>query len=300
MDFENPEIPTSSQKSIEKNLFNFSLNFTVNNNINFSLSEIENNKLKLIAIEKNDKFNKYETILELEKLKNINKYFTKFNNYEDFKKDFIKLCNSKNDITIKYYNFDKIEINIKLLSDSDNICTFILNKVDMTHHKEQIKFQTEINEIINNLILKNKEMENNLKLKENDINLLKNENFKKTKEIKQIKQELLQLRNSFSLLAEYLNNSEKEKRKIKEKEEKKEIKEIKEIKEKKEIKERKEREERKKKEEIEKQSKAQKIFEKLDDEFNISSLETEEEVKKKIIELNFDNKKIMDWVESIM
>ena len=84
---------------------------------------------------------------------------------------------------------------------------------------------------------------------------------------------------------EYLNNSEKEKRKIKEKEERKEIKE---------------REERKKREEIEKESKAQKIFEKLDDEFNISSLETEEEVKKKIIELNFDNKKIMDWVESIM
>jgi len=284
MDFLIPETPIGPEELIEKNLFNFTLNFKANNNINFSLSEIGNNKLKLIAIEINDEFNKYETILELEKLKNDNKYFTKFNNYEDFKNDFIKLCNSKNGIRINYYNFDRIELNIDLKFMSSDIITLILKKVEMSQ-KEQIKYllksQNEKNEIINNLVLKNKEMENNLKLKENDINQLKIENckktndinqlkienYKKTNEIKQIKQELLQLQNIFFLMTKYLNNNEKEKKKIND---------------------------------IDINNRVQEIYNRLEDEFYISSFKTEEEIKKKIIELNLDNEKIDEWIESIM
>ena len=270
MDFLIPETPIGDEELIEKNLFNFTLNFKANNNINFSLSEIGNNKLKLIAIEINDEFNKYETILELEKLKNNNKYFTKFNNYEDFKNDFIKLCNSKNGIRINYYNFDRIELNIDLKFMSSDIITLILKKVEMSQ-KEQIKYllksQNEKNEIINNLVLKNKEMENNLKLKENDINQLKIENYKKTNEIKQIKQELLQLQNIFFLMTKYLNNNEKEKKKIND---------------------------------IYINNRVQEIYNRLEDEFYISSFKTEEEVKKKIIELNLDDDKINAWIESIM
>ena len=63
-----------------------------------------------------------------------------------------------------------------------------------------------------------------------------------------------------------------------------------------EAKERKEKEDKEKNDE----ERVQAIFNRLEDEFYISSFKSEEEIKEKIREFNYDDEKINNWIESIM
>ena len=168
---------------IETNILNFTLKF--NNNIfKYYLIDIDNQKLKLIA---NDELNeenglfKFEAILELDILKNTNKYFKMFDNYEEFKRDFIDLCKPTN---IKITSLEKNEmiITIELIIKSDNLLNITLNKVQMPQ-KEQISYLLKDiknkNKIINDLnseiqILKKKisSLEENIKTLTNRMEIL--------------------------------------------------------------------------------------------------------------------------------
>ena len=131
---------------------------------------------------------------------------------------------------------------------------------------------------------------------------------------------IIKMQNPLKIVIHVVNKTEEEKQKEKEEQEQKE----KEEKEKKE-KEEKEKEEKEKKEKEEKEpeimqlnpgggndhdnqqdeideeeNKIQNIYNKLEEEYYISNFKSEEEVKEKIKELNFDNDAITNWIESIM
>ena len=136
---------------------------------------------------------------------------------------------------------------------------------------------------------------------------------------------IIKMQNPLKIVIHVVNKTEEEKQKEKEEQEQKE-KEEKEKKEKEEKeKEEKKKEEKEKKEKEEKEpeiiqlnpgggndhdnqpdeideeaNKIQNIYNKLEEEYYISNFKSEEEVKEKIKELNFDNDAIKNWIESIM
>ena len=216
-----PEIPVKKNvNSIP--ISNFSVQFK-EHNFDIALREIGDKKLKIMAkkIEINNsesQYKKYEAILELNTLKNTHKYFKMFDEYDEFKDTFIKLCHSEI-VEIASFDNDKIELKIKLPLYENNIFTIELKKVEIKRREKESNNTM----IINNLKLKIEELEKNSKLKDEKILSLeqKIENMKlkdekisslekevnelkknKEKEIKDIKDEIMQLKNSIPLIKE--------------------------------------------------------------------------------------------------
>ena len=216
-----PDIPVK-QNVNSLPISNFPIQFK-EHNFDIALCEIGNKKLKMIAkkIEINnseDQYNKYETSLELNNLKSIHKYFKMLDEYAEFKDTFIKLCQSET-VEIASFDNDKIELKIKLPLYENNIFTIELKKVEIKR-KEKVSNNAKI---INNLKLRIEELEKNSKLKdekiislEKEIENLKMENEKisslekamndlknnKEIQIKEIKDEIMQLRNRMTLIKE--------------------------------------------------------------------------------------------------
>ena len=264
-------ISTKEGDSTEGDILDFKLDF--NNKVYFfSLLEFENKKLKLIAKKEDFEFNKYESILELKKLKTEHKYFKMFDNFEEFQKDFIELCKSKN-ITISYCDLEKIELKIDLKLVSNNFFTIILNKKEI-NQKDQMKFllqeKVEKGKKINNLTVKIQELENNLKLMgdkiaslEKDIKELKKKALEKEKEIREIKEYLYDSKNNIIKKKDDIDDF-KTSQKLK-----KDDKEI-----------------------------VEEIVNKLEEEYYVSGLLDLEDLRKKIIEYKFNFEEIKSWVKS--
>ena len=177
---EEAPIPTITPYLFEP-IGNYILNTNIefNNNIyNFSLFDIKNNKIILQAKKENNKDNilyKYESKLELDRLKSINKYFKMFDTFEEFRKDFIELCKSVKNMKIVKVNNKEMILSIELPIKSDNLITLILDRVEMSQ-KEIIDFlykdNNEKTEIINELNLEVKKMNNKISsIEQNIINL---------------------------------------------------------------------------------------------------------------------------------
>ena len=188
-----PIIPT------EANILNFTLKFN-NNNFKFYLIDIDNQKLKLIANDEENEENgffKFEAILELDILKNTNKYFKMFDNYEEFKKDFIDLCKPTN---IKITSLEKNEmiITIELIIKSDNLLNITLNKVEMPQ-KEQLSYLVKDiknkNKIITNLNSEIQNMKKQISSLEENVKTLTNKI-----------EDLKELQSKFSLWEKNMNN----------------------------------------------------------------------------------------------
>ena len=219
---------------------NFLIQFK-DHKFNFTLYEIEKKALKIITKEKEVKntenqYNKYEIILDLNTLKNSHRYFKMFDEYDEFKATFIKLFLPKK-VEIASFDEDKIELKIELPLLENNIFTLELKKVEIKNKGKEL-FNIEI---INDLTLRIEELEKNSKLKDEKIlslekeikNIKLNNEFiqylekemekisqmkdqkilslekelnelkeKKEKEFKEIKDEIVQLRNSFSIIKE--------------------------------------------------------------------------------------------------
>lgn len=218
---EHPVIETPSgflspETKSDFELLNFKLKYNFKN-LNFSLRDIDNEKLKLIVKEDDSKeieSNRYETNLELKQLKTTHKYFKMFDNYKEFKNNFIELC-IPNNIQIIYYDYEKIEINLDLKLISNNLFKITLNKAHI-NQKDQIKFilkeLNEKNKLINILNLKIKDFEKNLYLKEDKITNLEKEiknlklkDLEKEKKINEIKNSLIELNNN-KIIKKELNN----------------------------------------------------------------------------------------------
>ena len=195
-----PFMTPKSSKLIEdkeENLVGFNIDFN-NNNYNFSLFDIDN-RLKVKINEENnlDKDrSKYEAIIELDILKTVNKYFKMFDNFEEFKKDFIELCKPTN-IKIIKINDKEIIIDIELAIKPS--LTLNLNKVEM-NEKEEIDFLIKENKNKNNIInylkldvQKMKEKITSLEKNINDLNI-------KINEFQQLKKKLIKLKKFFIVI----------------------------------------------------------------------------------------------------
>ena len=261
-------------------LINFKLEYN-KDILDFSLFEINNQKLKLIIIEndyKKSELKKYEAILELNQLKTAHKYFRMFDDYNEFKNNFIKLCNPNN-IKITYHNISAIEIKIDLKLISNNLFTITLNEIQMGL-KEKFKFIIkELNEkskIVNDLNVKIKEYEKDLNLKgnkianlEKDIKDLKMKDLKKEKEIREIKSVLNGFKNNKNI--KYNKNYEnKNKISLKEEEQKDNDKKIDEI------------------------------MDYLEKKYYINNWLDDDEAKNKIKELKYNLKDIEKWIENLL
>ena len=224
MEDKKPEVPVKQNANFIS-ISNFSVKYK-EQIFDFSLCENEKKLLKIISkeieIEINNseiQFNKYETSLELNTLKNTHKYFKMFDEYSELKNTFINLCQSET-VEIASFDNDKIELKIKLPLFEDNTFTLELKKVEIKRKEKE----SNNNKVINDLKLRieeleknsnlkdekilslEKEMEKNLKLKDGKISFLEKElnklKINKEKEIAEIKDEIMQLRNSIPLLKE--------------------------------------------------------------------------------------------------
>lgn len=133
-----------------------------NNNFKFIFKELNNFKINIQAkIVDNQEalFSKYESEVNFELLKKKNKYFSKFNNSNDLKNNFIHLCKSNN-IKINEYNDKKIIININLIEKSENLLDITLKKVEITQNEK-------IELLLKDLTIKDKKIKDlNLQIKE--------------------------------------------------------------------------------------------------------------------------------------
>ena len=270
---------------INSELINFKLKYN-NNILEFSLFDVDNQKLKLMAKEndyKESELKKYETLLELKQLKDVHKYFRMFDNYNEFKNNFIQLCNPNN-IKINNHNYSTIEIEIDLKLISNNLLTITLNKIQVDE-KEQIKFiikkLNEKNTLIIDLNLKIKEFEKDLNLKENKITdlektikNLKIKDLEREKEIREIKRILNDISNNKSTQKDLNNNNNKNCNNIliNTKEDKKN----------------------------EDDKKIDEIMDYLDTKYYICTWLGDDVVRKKIRELKYNIKDIDKWIENLI
>ena len=171
-------------------LLNINLEFN-NFTYNFSILEIDNHKIKLLIKElENDNENKillikkkYETKLVFEDLKSSNKYFKMFDNYKEFKNDFVELI-KRNGVKIVNIDEDELVLCVDLKTMTNNLMNIPLKKVLMSA-KEMIDFYIselkdkgkKIDELNSEITI----IKNDIKLKddkivnlENNINDLKN------------------------------------------------------------------------------------------------------------------------------
>ena len=135
------ETPVKSGVNSEVNILNFTLQFK-DQNFNFTLCEIEKKKLKLIAKEPEtnnleNEYYKYEQILDLSTLKSSHKYFKMFDDYSEFKDNFIALCNSKK-VRITSFENDIIKLKIDLALVENNIFTLELKKVEIKGKEKEL------------------------------------------------------------------------------------------------------------------------------------------------------------------
>jgi len=204
MEDRKPETPVKQNANFIS-IYNFSVKFK-ENNFNFALGEIGKKKLKIVAKEieadnSESQYIKYEEILELNTLKNTHKYFKMFDEYDEFKDTFIKICQSKT-VEITSIDKDKIEIKIELPLLENNLLIIELKKVEIKKKEKE----SNNSEIINKLNLIIEELKQDSKVKDERISSLEKElsELKKNneKEIKEIRDEIMQLRNSFPLLKE--------------------------------------------------------------------------------------------------
>jgi len=204
MEDRKPETPVKQNANFIS-IYNFSVKFK-ENNFNFALGEIGKKKLKIVAKEieadnSESQYIKYEEILELNTLKNTHKYFKMFDEYDEFKDTFIKICQSKT-VEITSLDKDKIEIKIELPLLENNLLIIELKKVEIKKKEKE----SNNSEIINKLNLIIEELKQDSKVKDERISSLEKElsELKKNneKEIKEIRDEIMQLRNSFPLLKE--------------------------------------------------------------------------------------------------
>ena len=203
MESNKPPTPVKVGANSEEKILNFTLQFK-EHNFNCELCEIEKKKLKLIAkdAEENNlenEYYKYEKILELNTLKSSHKYFKMFDDYSEFKENFIALCNSKK-VGITSFDKDAIKLKIDLALLENNMFIIELKKVEIKGREKDLNNI----KIIKNLNLRIEELEKNSKLKDNKILSLEKElnelKLSKEKEIKDIKDEIIQLKNVTSLL----------------------------------------------------------------------------------------------------
>jgi len=203
MENNKPATPIKPGANSEEKILNFTLQFN-EHNFNFVLCEIEKKKLKLIAKEAENnnlenEYYKYEKILELSTLKSSHKYFKMFDDYSEFKNNFIALCNSKK-VEITSFDKDTIKLKIDLALVENNMFSIELKKVEI---KGKEKEMNNI-KIIQNLNLRIEELEKNSKIKDDKILSLEKElnelKISKEKETKDIKDEIIQLKNNFSLI----------------------------------------------------------------------------------------------------
>ena len=122
----------------ESNLLKFELQYK-SDKIDFSLIDINNSKIKLTANSQIKKgiFKNYSIEFTLEYLKKQNKYFKMFDNYQEFRNNFIDICKAKN---IKVINIENGElvIAIDLLIISENLLYLSLKENELSQ-KEQIE-----------------------------------------------------------------------------------------------------------------------------------------------------------------
>ena len=131
-------IPITNELN-ESNLFKFELQYK-SDNIDFSLIDINNSKIKLTAISQIKKgiFKNYSIELTLDYLKKQNKYFKMFDNYQEFRNNFIDLCKAKNIKVISIENGELV-IAIDLLIICENLLYLSLKENELSQ-KEQIDF----------------------------------------------------------------------------------------------------------------------------------------------------------------
>ena len=104
-------------------------------------------------------FSKYESEINFEIIKKKNKYFSKYDKFNDFKNDFIDLCKSRN-IKINDYNDKEIIISINLIEKSENILNIPLKKVKISQDEK-------IGLLLKDSNIKSKKIEDlNLQIKE--------------------------------------------------------------------------------------------------------------------------------------
>ena len=183
--------PINDQEQIysESLLLNFNLKFK-DDTIEFNLYDINNSKLKVIAYRQKFKESEpiptnYEIEISLDELQKKNKYFKMFDNYQEFKTNFIDLCKD-NKINIINFDDNTITISITLMVIPDNIMNLTLKNWKIAQ-KEQIDYlikdskikDKKIEELNNKVLSLEKIVENLL----NKIDKLENHHVNKKKSI---------------------------------------------------------------------------------------------------------------------
>ena len=216
--------PSSSPPPEEFNIQSFDLDF---NGIQFifSLYDLPIKKIKLLSKFKDTskkEYKKYEVELGLEEMKKNFRYFRIFEDYNEFKEEFLKFCKEKS-YEIKSYDANEIKLVIK--TKLEELIEVILKKVNLSTD-EQIDFVIndidDRNEKIYSLTNEMKEIKDDIKKKDIQItNLEKNINELKDKinDVENIKQINEELKGKIS----NIEDSIKEIKKLMEKDERKRI-----------------------------------------------------------------------------
>lgn len=122
-------------KIIEINIFKAQLKFY---DIQYNLysDELNYDKLKLVLIQNDNNYNKYEQQFNLDDFYKINKYFKMFDSLKNLENDLIEIIKDNN---IEITNIDNNEINlkIKVLSRHDNLVNIKLKKNEL-NEKEKL------------------------------------------------------------------------------------------------------------------------------------------------------------------
>ena len=221
-------IPITNELN-ESNLFKFELQYK-SDNIDFSLIDINNSKIKLTAKSQNNKgmCKNFSIELTLDYLKKQNKYFKMFDNYQEFRNNFIDICKAKNIKVIKMENGELVIV-IDLLIISENLLYLSLKENELSQ-KEQIEFllrdsndkdkkiselnnkiqimEKTINELINRIesLEKDREINQASLVKNNNFNKDVNEKLVKETYSKNLDSKILLSQNEFEFLSKAISN----------------------------------------------------------------------------------------------
>lgn len=164
----------TSESSLENFLkFNFNLKYNMKN-INFSIFDIGNNEMKLLAKEPDNNklkiIKNYEARLKFDELKKKYKYFKMFESYEESKSNFIELCKRKN-IQINYIDENEIILLIDFNTITDNLMNISLKRIEMSDKEKNLllKDLNYKNEKIDELNLEINIIKKELKIKDDKI-----------------------------------------------------------------------------------------------------------------------------------
>ena len=164
----------TSESSLENFLkFNFNLKYNMKN-INFSIFDIGNNEMKLLAKEPDNNklkiIKNYEARLKFVELKKKYKYFKMFESYEESKSNFIELCKRKN-IQINYIDENEIILLIDFNTITDNLMNISLKRIEMSDKEKNLllKDLNYKNEKIDELNLEINIIKKELKIKDDKI-----------------------------------------------------------------------------------------------------------------------------------